>query len=313
MAIQHVSLLPVVDLYQLRNASILENERGNFQKLIVEIGFGMGEVLISNAQQNPDHLFIGIEEHWERTYKTLSTIERIYSGTDKKNPNNIRIFKTDAWVAFNWFFEQQSIDDIYCLFPCPWPKKGHVKYRLFSTNFLQLLNSRLKPSGSVKIVTDADAYVDWIMEEIPRDVFDCKQTKIPPQFNTKFERKWTGEGRHEFTEIILTKTKHYQVEQLKEEILKSYKLPSFDPDRFRMDNTTGDISVIYKEHFFDPAQQKVFVHVIVSEEKLTQHFWVMIIKTEKFWRVCKLDGQQILSTAGIAKAIESVYQAAKNV
>ena len=79
---------------------------------------------------------------------------------------NVRLLKIDARVAFERLFLPQTIDHIHCLFPCPWPKKGHVKHRLFSNVFLKLINSRLKQKGQVKIVTDFCLTGEWVRGEI---------------------------------------------------------------------------------------------------------------------------------------------------
>ena len=76
--------------------------------------------------------------------------------------DNIRIMRLDATVVLEKFFQEKSIDHMYCLFPCPWPKKKHTKYRLFSNSSLRLINSRLKSNAELIIVTDFFPYSKWI-------------------------------------------------------------------------------------------------------------------------------------------------------
>ena len=62
---------------------------------------------------------------------------------------------------------------------------------------------------------------------------------------------------------------------------------------------------------YDPKKQWALVHLVVSEEHMTQHFWVTIKKVKDFWRICKADGQTFFPTPGIARAVEFVYDMAK--
>jgi len=167
--------------------------------LHVEIGFGLGEFMIRCAQENPGCNFVGIERDWKRLKKALNTIGRINAVQPACDViKNIRVIQVDAVIALERLFEPKSIDQIYSLFPCPWPKKRHIKHRLFSKDFFKLLNSRLKDQGSIKIVTDYYPYSVWLHQEAQGQGFDIKTKTIDPQFDTKFERKWCLEGQREF-------------------------------------------------------------------------------------------------------------------
>ncbi len=271
--------------------------------LDVEIGFGMGEVLVRQAVAFPDRRFIGIEQIWERIYKTLQKIQREASPID-----NIKILSMDARIAFERLFSLESIDRVYSFFPCPWPKKKHIKHRLFSVDFLKLLNSRLKPNGELRIVTDAEYYFHWIVDQVKDTGFELHTEKIKPQLDTKFERKWCQEGHEEFFEIHLYKIEHKDVSVKEDVELKAYMVEQFNPDNFVFQDFHGDISVVFKEFLFDAQKQKGMVLLLVAEENLTQNVRVTIMRRNKGWRICKADGQVFFPTSGIAKAIECVYK-----
>jgi tRNA (guanine-N7-)-methyltransferase len=283
---------------------------GRRAPLDVEIGFGMGEVLIRMAQRSPERDFVGIEQHWERMCKTMRAITRKQTETTGAF-ENIRILRMDARAAFERLFPAQSIDTIYCLFPCPWPKKGHIKHRLFAHDFLRLSNNRLKSSGGVKIVTDFYPYCEWILEESQGTGFQVGTRKIRPQYDTKFERKWHEEGQEEFFEIDLLKKKHLLVPVKKDTVLKSYALKDFDAGRMQLKDVTGETAVVFKETVFDKDKQRMMVHSLVAEQHLTQHFWITIARTQKAWKVIPSDGQNFFPTPGIARALAMVYEAAK--
>ena len=299
----------IISPYALKRPINWDEQFNRRASIDVEIGFGMGEVLVQNASQFPKRNFIGIEQHWERAYKTLCAITRKQSN-DQNALKNIRILKTDAHIVFERLIAQKTIDSIYCLFPCPWPKKGHVKNRLFSNSFLRLLNSRLKKGGALKIVTDFYPYREWIVEQIDRTGFQIETKTVSSQYNTKFEKKWKEEGQEKFFELNFLKDRHINVPCKEDTLLKSYVLDQFNIDRLQLQDEKGDTSVIFKDFVFDEKKQRTMIHALIAEEHLTQHLWISIIKKQKKWRVLKAEGQNFFPTPGIAKALALVYKAA---
>lgn len=284
---------------------------GNERAVDVEIGSGLGEFLVRTAIAEPERNFVGIELEWERIKKFLRRIESARAaGVWKEGKPNIRVLQVDATVAFERLFSPRSIHRLYCLFPCPWPKKGHVKHRLFSPRFLKLVNSRLVDKGSVQIVTDFLPYRDWVLEQTENSGFAVHVQTIQPQFNTKFERKWCGRGQREFYEILLEKTRHDDVPLREDAELKIYFAPHFEPQHFRFEEVTGAVTVVLKDFLFDPARSKAMVHLVAAEESITQHVWVTVARTSRGWRIAKTEGQTVLPTPSVAKAINLVYQAA---
>lgn len=296
----------IVPYYQIQRPVSWHGQFGRRAPLEVEIGSGLGEFLIRSALAHPQRDYLGIELNWERICKTLT---RITAARRQNGLKNIRLLKIDVRVAFERLFFPQTIDCIRCLFPCPWPKKGHAKHRLFSNAFLKLMNSRLKRDGEVKIVTDFLPYREWILGEMEGSGFEAAARTIETRYDTKFERKWRKEGQEEFYELNLTKAESIAVPVKEDTPLQAYPLEKFDPQRFCFENQTGAISVIFKEMLFDAVKQKAMVHVVAAEEELTQHVWVTVMKKGKIWRVCKSDGQNVLPTPAVARAIELVYAA----
>lgn len=278
--------------------------------LEVEIGFGLGEVLVQNAKNNPNRNIIGIEQNWERICKCLKTAVRL--NEKGHSLKNLKVLKADAKQAFKWYFKERSVHYIYCLFPCPWPKKGHIENRLFSAQFLSLLNNRLVDEGQLRIVTDYYPYAQWIKEQVIGTGFKLEEKRVDPQYNTKFEKKWVSEGQKEFFEVLFLKKEHKIVEEKEKVEMKAYRLDDFNPEQFVLPDWKEDISVINKEIITDQKQNKVLIHLVVSESELSQHFWALITKDKGYWQICKMSGQAFFPTPGIAKALEHVYNCASN-
>jgi len=309
------SLKPLVPYFDIPRPIDWQKQFSRNAPIEVEIGFGMGEVLLRSAKEHKDRVFIGIEQHWERIFKSLSSISR--EGISQYAPStldNIKILHVDAHIAFRRFFQPKSISKIVSLFPCPWPKKGHVKHRLFSDNFLKLLNSRLVDGGIIQIVTDFLSYHEWVCKQLPQTGFEVETTVIKPKFNTKFERKWTAEGQEEFYEMSLKKVKHVSFPIEEDIVLKGYRVKHFNPDQFAFDDVLGNFSVIFKNLIFDSKQSKAMIHLLVVEQHLNQHIWIEVKQKKDHWRIARADGQNFFPTPGIAQAIELVYKAveAKN-
>jgi len=308
------TLVPLEDIYSNINWDHYFNPKLPFN---IEIGFGVGEFLLRSAIDNPKENFLGIEKEWDRIYKAITRIERQKKEhlSANKDSNgflkNIRIVKMDAEVVFCRLIKPKTIDNITCLFPCPWPKKKHVKFRLFSKRFLKLLNNRLKNNGSIKIVTDFVPYYDWILEEVQGAAFNVSKETIKPQFNTKFENKWCNEGQEKFYKIDLLKKRHLSYKEQEQKKLKSYKIKNFNPAEFNFTDEKGAISIIFKDMLFDAIKKQAMVQLIVSEQHLTQHFRVIITKEDNVWNICKAAGQMFFPTKGIALAMQKVYEAAK--
>jgi tRNA (guanine-N7-)-methyltransferase len=304
-------LRPFVNCYQLSSQQSLTDCFSLSRPLEVEIGFGLGEVLIDTALKNPDRNYIGIEENGERVYKTLKRMAAIID--ERKDVHlfeNVRILKMDAQDILERLLPEQSVDRVFSLFPCPWPKEEHAKHRLFRKKFFELINSRLKPHGELYIVTDHRPYYLWMQKELKTSGFLQKKKLIGPQFNTKFERKWLEEGQKKFYELRLIKKSHKARLVQKEIALRIYRIKDFQSQNFRFVSQTGEPSIVFKDFIFDAKQKRGMVYLVVVEGHLTQHFWVSIRKTAQDWVVGRADGQNIFCTSGILKALELVYKAA---
>jgi len=178
-----------------------DKNRQGARQVEVEIGFGDGDYLIRRASECPERMFIGIE-------KKTSLVTKVSKKAVSLNLSNIRILRSCAKDAFSDHFTTGSISRAYALFPDPWPKKKHIKYRLFSSPYLRLLNNRLLFGSEAMIVTDSEAYHQWILKQTPGTGFEVENDTIPPQFDTKFERKWVEQEFRSFFRIILRKIEH---------------------------------------------------------------------------------------------------------
>jgi len=276
---------------------------GRRAPLALEIGSGHGDFLLRTAAENPDYDFIGIEQQWERVKKTLRKAQLARAENPAVNFNNVRVLQADVLVVLERLLRPLSVSRIYCLFPCPWPKKKHIRHRLFSADFLRLVNSRLDAGGTVQLVTDDWSYFSWVLEQLPGAGFRFEKNIIPARFDTKFERKWSAGGRKQFYELCLFKEQHVEIPVAEDTPMRKYVSRNFDPQKFPWQDTFGDPSVILKDFVFDPQREKAMIHFLVAEKTLTQHLWVTVGRCPEGWYITKTDGHSAVPTVGTARAI----------
>ena len=302
----YVSLRPFLNHGALSRPTPWGTVFANNHPLEVEIGFGNGEYLERISREKSQVNFVGFEEYCERIHRTLRKLSR--TGFD-----NVRVLRLDARAGFERYFAPRTIALVHCLYPPPWPKKSDAKHRLFTGDFLKLVNSRLVDGGVLKIVTDHQPYVDWIRENIQDTGFSVEFKNIPAHYGTKFEKKWVEAGQSEFYELLLTKHQHIPVGLKEDSTLQSYLIDHFNPDNFGFkDYSQEGLAVSFKEILYDAKKKTALIHVIACDGPLVQNIRIVIAHSSKGWRVNLAEGTMLMPTMAVSQALECVYEAAKN-
>ena len=136
------------------------------KKIIMEIGFGMGEATALIGRDFPNDGFLAVEVHFPGVGKLMARIEEL-------GLRNIRIMETDVHPLFEEHLDDESLDGIHLFFPDPWPKKKHQKRRIINADFLKLIAPKIKPGGFIHIATDWVPYAE-VIEEVfaASEIFD---------------------------------------------------------------------------------------------------------------------------------------------
>ena len=169
--------------------------------IVVEIGFGMGDSLLTMAQHYPNIGFIGIEVFPHGFASCLLKLRQLQL-------DNLKLIQADAVEVIEHMLKDHTIDQFHIYQPDPWPKKRHHKRRLLQTSFFQLLMSKLKNLGRIHICTDHSGYADYIQSEIDTlddQWFDCQRLEKRAGFRpkTKYEERGIRLG-HKHHEFLLT-------------------------------------------------------------------------------------------------------------
>lgn len=127
--------------------ALLQEAFGRVAPVVLEIGFGNGDHLLSRAQAEPEKDFFGVEVH-------RPGAGRVMNRADAAGLRNLRVACCDAVDVLRDWLPERSLAEIVVYFPDPWPKKRHHKRRLVQPDFARLAASRLAPGGWLKLATD---------------------------------------------------------------------------------------------------------------------------------------------------------------
>lgn len=178
----------------------------NSNKNILEIGFGFGDFLFEKAKNNPEVNFFGFEPHLNGVVNLLAKLE-------VEELQNIKISTQDVREALT-NFSDNFFDEIYILFPDPWPKAKHFKRRLINQYFLdEILAPKIKNDAKLIIATDHDSYKIWILGALlssRKFSWNANSKKdwqnFPDDWTiTKYQKKAALEGR---VSVIFKATKN---------------------------------------------------------------------------------------------------------
>ena len=146
------------------------------ENIILDIGFGTGDSTIALQGMFPQHSILGIESYKPGIKNLLS--------------KNIFVHHGDALEILEKI-SNNTISQIYMLFPDPWQKKKHRKRRLLNEYTFKVIMSIIKKNGFFHFSTDNINYAleakAVISEVTSDDVAFSKNRGFRPI--TKFEKK----------------------------------------------------------------------------------------------------------------------------
>jgi tRNA (guanine-N7-)-methyltransferase len=156
------TLLPLlaIDLSKPAPSDLTDLFGTPVQDVRLEIGFGGGEHLLSEAAQHPATGFIGAEPFLNGMAKALAAIQ---AGA----VDNIRLHHAEASELLDWL-PPASLSGIDLLYPDPWPKKRHWKRRFVSSENLRRFARLLRPGAAFRFATDWADYAAWTLAHIHR-------------------------------------------------------------------------------------------------------------------------------------------------
>ena len=152
--------------------------------ITLEIGCGHGHFLTAYAEAYSEEICVGIDLLYERILKSKKKQE-------DEALKNLHFLKADAVEFLEALPESIILDDVFILFPDPWPKKKHHKHRLIQEPFLNLLAQKSSENTRLYFRTDFDEYFDWSKEIISNNKHWnlCDESPWPFEKETVFQKK----------------------------------------------------------------------------------------------------------------------------
>lgn len=123
------------------------------KSIYLEIGAGTGWLFLELARRNPEHYFIAVERDRMRGNRLVHRAEK--SGLENFSAHRGNII---PWLINS--IPDQSLDRIYVLYPCPWPKTSHRKNRWYLHPIMPHIVRALKKDGIIVWASDQRFYID---------------------------------------------------------------------------------------------------------------------------------------------------------
>ena len=165
------------------------------ESVALEIGFGGGEHLAALAAQYPQRGFIGVEVF-------INGVASLCRHIEAQNLTNIRIWGDDVRL-FLPALTPAAFDEVFLLFPDPWPKARHARRRILEPPMLDVLMQRLRVGGELLVASDDATAQSWALAACWREARlewlarEAADWRLPPRDfpGTRYMAKAEKAGR----------------------------------------------------------------------------------------------------------------------
>ena len=175
--------------YEISSYLEIQKAKNNFEKVILEIGFGNGENVFKFAKNNRENLYIASEVY-------MSGIGQLLGDVINNDLNNVKIVTGDIRLLLE-DVTKPIFDHVVIICPDPWPKLKHHKRRMLNADFLDLMHKTIKDDGHLFMSTDWKNYAESIEEAIDQNegFIKLKDSIYKEADLTKFQQRAVREGR----------------------------------------------------------------------------------------------------------------------
>lgn len=163
---------------------------GNDKPVVLEVGSGKGQFGCTYAKQNPDKNILCVERN--RNVLILAIDSAREMGLD-----NIKFLCGTAEYLPSYISEN-TVEEIYLNFSCPFPKHKHIAHRLTNPRFLKIFKRILKPDGVICQKTDNMHFFEYSIEQFSACDFRLGNISLDLH-NSDFEGNIVTEYEHKFS------------------------------------------------------------------------------------------------------------------
>ncbi len=157
-------------LPQIRCPRGLPEDASRFKQIWLEVGFGSGEHLATQAAAHPDILMIGCEPF-------INGVAKLCQYVEEQSLKNVRIFDDDARLLLD-ALPDACLDRVFVLFADPWPKNRHAERRFIGQPNLDRLARLMKPGTELRLASDHPVLKRWMIG----------QMRIRPDFSWRLDK-----------------------------------------------------------------------------------------------------------------------------
>lgn len=157
--------------------------------LVLDIGFGSGEAVVSFAESDPRVGILAVDMHSPGIGDLLASIT-------ERSLANVRVVDADIRLTLERI-PRGRLSGVRTYFPDPWPKKRHHRRRLVTSDFADALAERVATGGYWHLATDWPDYAVAIEEALAASHV-WRGSRIPrPDWRpvTRYERRGLTAGR----------------------------------------------------------------------------------------------------------------------
>lgn len=165
----------------------------NKQPVYLEIGCGKGQFGNTFAYQNPDKNILCVERNRNVLIMAIDKAREL--GLD----NIMFLCGTAEYLPS--YIPNNSIEEIYLNFSCPFPKKSHEAHRLTNPRFLEIYKPMLKNGGAICQKTDNMHFFEYSIESFSKCGFklsnislDLHKSNFEGNIETEYEQKFSSQG-----------------------------------------------------------------------------------------------------------------------
>ena len=161
--------------------------------IVLEIGCGKGQFGNTFAHQNPDKNILCVERNRNVLIMAIDKAREL--GLD----NIMFLCGTAEYLPS--YIPNNSIEEIYLNFSCPFPKKSHEAHRLTNPRFLEIYKPMLKNGGVICQKTDNMHFFEYSIESFSKCGFklsnislDLHKSGFEGNIETEYEQKFSSQG-----------------------------------------------------------------------------------------------------------------------
>ena len=161
----------------------------NNNPIFIEIGMGMGKFIYTQALNNPDINFIGIERYDNVIARAIKKIDN--------RLDNLYLVRTDARFIDEIF--DKEVDKLFLNFSDPWPKKRQINKRLTSPVFLEKYDKIFRNKCDIEFKTDNENLYKYSIESLSNygyglnnvsfDLHNTSEDIVTTEYEDKFVEK----------------------------------------------------------------------------------------------------------------------------